>query len=418
MAGIIKRGGAWYATFYLNGKQIRQCTGIPVKGSPGVNAKQAEKLARQAADIAERQAKGECLLSHAVDALRAAARAQGVAGSVPTVREYLATIRQRKQDRSQGNRARSHALFLEFLGRDADMRLDLLTRQHCREFIRWLSEGGKVAVSTVGRHKAIISAALRQAVEEDDFLLKNPMQGLNVRAEYTATAGAAAAAQSLRRVPFTPEELRRLMDEAPAPWCNMVAVSWYCAGLRLSDVCLMRWDAVDMAGGVVRIDAEVKTLQGRVIPISPPFRKRLDAMRARHDAGEDAGSPYLFPAMAAQYEVNQAATVSTRFTSLLRAMGIVSDTIAGAKLGKRHRMSEKSFHSIRHAAVSVLRSNPAFTPDMVRDAVGHNSEAVERGYYSATIEQRARLADALAQAVAPDAHPGDILPPYPRRRMG
>lgn len=337
MAGIYKRGGVWYAQFRINGRIIRQSTGVPIKGQQGVSARQARKLARQAADLAEQQAKGECVLSVALDALRTAARAQGV-GGVPTVREYLATIRERKHDRSQRNRERAHRLFLDFLGKDADMRLDLLTRQHCRKFIRSLAEGGKIAVTTAGRHKAIISAALRQAVLEDDYLLKNPMEGLNVREIYTATAGAAAAAQTMRREPFSPDEMRRLMNEAPAPWCDMVAVSWYRAGLSLSDVALMQWDAVDLAAGEVHLAAEVKTRQERVIPICLAFRTRLEEMRARHDAGVDSASPYLFPAVAAQYEVNKAASISTRFTSLLRAMGIVQDAIGEAKQGKCHRM--------------------------------------------------------------------------------
>lgn len=411
MAGIIKRGNMWYASFRVNGKQVRQKTGILVKGAPGISPKQAEKLARQAADIAERNARGETVLAKAVDALRAAAKAQGVAENVPSVREYLATIRERKQDRSQGNRSRAHALFVEFLGKDADMRLDLLTRQRCREFVQWLAAGGKISVRTAVQHKAYISAALNQAVIEDDYLMKNPMAALNVREVYAATAGAAATVEN-RREPFTPEEMRRLLHEAPAPWCDMVAVSWYCAGLRISDVALMRWDSIDLAAGVVNIAAEVKTQRERIIPICPALRARLESIRARLVACGDGGSAYLFPSMAAQYEVNGAATVSTRFTSILRAMGIIPDTAGQAKQGNRHRQSPKSFHSIRHAVVSILRSNAAFTPDMVRDAVGHSSEKVERGYFTASMQQRARLADALAAAVS-DAPPAPALPPYP-----
>ena len=411
MAGITKRGNMWYAVYKLHGKQIRQRTGIAVKGQPGATPKQAEKLARQAADIMERNAKGETTLSQAVDALRAAAQAQGAGDCVPSVREYLATVRERKQDRSNANRERAHNLFVEFLGKAADMRLDLVTRQQCREFVRWLAAGGRVCMETALRHKSTISAAFNMAVEEDDYLQKNPMRRINVREEYIATAGAAAAV-SLKREPFTPEEMRRLLTEAPAPWCDMVAVSWYCAGLRISDVALMRWDSVDLAAGVVHIAAEVKTQQERVIPICPDFHARLESIRARQVAAGDGDSAFLFPSMAAQYEVNKSTAISGRFTALLRAMGIVTDTMAAAKQGNRHRQSPKSFHSIRHAVVSILRSNAAFTPDMVRDAVGHSSEQVERGYYTGTMKQRARLADALAAAVS-DAPPAPALPPYP-----
>lgn len=45
------------------------------------------------------------------------------------------------------------------------------------------------------------------------------------------------------------------------------------------------------------------------------------------------------------------------------------------------------------------RINACFTADMVRDAVGHESEAVERGYFHATMQQRAAVLSALAAGV-------------------
>lgn len=42
----------------------------------------------------------------------------------------------------------------------------------------------------------------------------------------------------------------------------MVAVSWYTGGLRLSDVCLMRWASIDWAGGYISL-VEKKTRKER-----------------------------------------------------------------------------------------------------------------------------------------------------------
>lgn len=411
MAWIFNRRGTYEARWMMNGKRYRKGTGIKAAGGRGISAKQAAKLAQQAADAMEAAAKGETPLTRAMDALRAVAEAQGVCDNMPSVREYLASIEARKKDRSQGNRARSHALFLQFLGDGADTRLDTITPQVCRKFIQWAAQGGNIARSTVKQYRIYISAAFNQAVNVDDILTKNPMHSVNVREEYAAAAGTNAA-PSTKREPFTPAEIHRLIAEAPAPWCDMVAVSWYCIGLRLSDVCMMKWDAVDMRAGVIYIDKEIKTEQPRALAIPAPLRARLLAIRAAQDAaGERSG--YIFPAMAAQYAVNHSATISTRFTSILRAMGIISDTLGEAKSGRRHRMSSKSFHSIRHSAITVLRNNPAFTPDMVRDAAGHKSEQVERGYYTATMAQRARLADALADAVESPAAPSAGIPAYP-----
>lgn len=91
-------------------------------------------------------------------------------------------------------------------------------------------------------YKRIISAAFNEAVDVDDILMKNPMKRVNVRDEYIAVAGREKT-EPMKRQPFTVEEIHRLIKEMPAPWCDMVAVSWYCMGLRLSDVCLMLLDA-------------------------------------------------------------------------------------------------------------------------------------------------------------------------------
>lgn len=396
------------ARWTVNGKQHRKSTGIKIAGGPGYSAAQAKRMAQQAADSMEQMSTGGIPLNKALNAVRAVAEVQGVAGSVPTVRQYLATIRERKQDRSQNSRARAHAVFEEFLGDDADARIDLITPQRCREFVHWAARTKGVSMSTVKLFRMIISAAFNQAVDVDDILVKNPMHRVNVREEYVSVMGKEESAP-MKRQPFTVEEIHRLIKEMPAPWCDMVAVSWYCMGLRLSDVCLMRWDAVDLDKGTIHIEAEIKTGQPRDIVICDALRQRLERIK-----GEQTGNEtYLFPAMAAQYEVNQSATISTRFTSMLQAMGIIGDPIAEKKKGARHRMSDKSFHSIRHAVVSVLRSNPAFTPDMVRDAVGHSSEAVEQGYYTATMAQRAQLSNALMQAVEHVGNPGAEMPPYP-----
>lgn len=408
MAWIAKRGKVYEARWVVNGKQHRKSTGIKIAGSPGCSAAKAKIMAQQAADSIAQLSTGETPLNKALDAMRAVAEVQGVASNVPTVREYLASIRERRQDRSQKNRARAHAVFVEFLGEDADKRIDLITPQKCREFVRWAASGGKVGSSTIVGYKNILSAAFNQAVEVDDILMKNPMKRVNVREEYVAVAGREKA-EPMKRLPFTVEEIHTLMEKAPAPWCDMVAVSWYCMGLRLSDVCQLKWDAVNFDKGTIHIEAETKTGRPRDIAICDALRQRLESIKSKQAADE----PYVFPAMAAQYEVNKSATISTRFTSILRAMGIIGDPIAEKKEGARHRMSDKSFHSIRHAVVSVLRSNPAFTPDMVRDAVGHSSEAVEQGYYTATMAQRAQLSNALMQAVEHVGNPGAGMPPYP-----
>lgn len=92
--------------------------------------------------------------------------------------------------------------------------------------------------------------------------------------------------------------------------------------------------------------------------------------------------------------------MSTKFTMLVQSFGFDTQTKRGT--GKNCRpFNTKTFHSIRHSVVSILRANPAMTPDMVRSIVGHDSEEVERGYFTADIEAKRGGYSALEDIITP-----------------
>lgn len=45
------------------------------------------------------------------------------------------------------------------------------------------------------------------------------------------------------------------------------------------------------------------------------------------------------------------------------------------------------------------RSNGGFTADVIRETVGHDSEAVEQGYFTCALDLKAKVLDAAADAV-------------------
>ena len=111
------------------------------------------------------------------------------------------------------------------------------------------------------RHKHALGHAFRRAVEIDDLMWKNPMRAVSLPAVASAVCPERGADKQ-KRLPFTLAEIHRLIHELSAPWCDMVAVSWYTGGLRLSDVCLMRWASIDWAGGYISL-VEKKTRKER-----------------------------------------------------------------------------------------------------------------------------------------------------------
>ena len=109
-------------------------------------------------------------------------------------------------------------------------------------------------------------------------------------------------------------------------------------------------------------------------------------------------------------------SVSSEFTALGKAWGFVKDdTEKTARKGKRKNVTQKSFHSFRHSAVSVLRSDKRITQDLSRAIVGHDSEEIERAYYTPDRADVMRGLDVIATSISPAAHESaPIQKPYPR----
>lgn len=388
MAGLIQRYGKWYAVWKNGTQQVQRSTGILVKPE-NMTAKKAEALARQQAEAMEQAAKGNAPMDKLTDAIRGAAEMTGLGGGMPSLRAYLDTFPRMASDASEVNRRRAFTLFLEYMGEKADRRLDLVKVADCEGFCKWALL--KWSRGTVERHKNSIGHAFRRAVEIDDFMRKNPMRAVNLSA-IAGTVCPERGADKQKRYPFTLAEIKKLITELPAPWSDMVAVSWYTGGLRLSDVCLLRWDSIDFDAGHICL-TEKKTKKERYIPLCAALRAVLTARKDITGADE-----YVFPDKAHFYLGGAAGYVSTQFTALLRAFGMVEQK-EEKKEGSRRKFAPKSFHSIRHAFVTWGRSNGGFTADVIRETVGHESEAVEQGYFTCALELKQKVLDAAADAL-------------------
>lgn len=379
------------AVWKQDGCTVKKSTGIRVKEA-GMTPAKAEALARQTAEAMEAAAKGETACSRALNAVRAAAATFGGAAQIASVRDYLAGIPCTGTEHAEINRRRAFKLFLEHLGAAAARGLDTVTPAMCEAFIR--EKLKVVSKGTAEGYKVYLSAAFNRAVKVDAILDRNPWQAVNVsRLAYAVNPE--RGLDKAKRQPFTIAEITTLIHELPAPWCDMVAVSWLACGLRLSDVCRLRWDDINWERGYIYL-VEKKTKKERFLPLTSELADRLEGIRERGASGE-----YVFPAMAHFYNNGCQGYISTQFTALLRAHGIIPADVETIKDGKRHRVSPKSFHSIRHAVVSLLRADGAFSADVVRDAVGHDSEAVERGYFTGTTESRSKVGSFLGAAIRP-----------------
>lgn len=357
-----------------------------------MNAKAAKALARQTAELMEQTAKGGTACHRAMESIRAAAVAFGAASEIPTVKDYLDNFPTTASMKSDAGRRHAFRTFVEFIGGTA-IKLDMVTVEHCREYVRMSLK--EVSRGTTELRKAYLSHAFKTAVIEHSYIDRNPWQAVTVAKEAQAI-NPELGADKQKRLPFTLTEIRRLITEAPEPWRDIVATSYYGYGLRLSDVCLLKWDSINWTKGYISL-TEKKTKKERLIPMPAELASRLMKLRAVAQNEE-----YIFPTFAHYYNSGKASYASTQFTALLRAMGIVTEKPKAKTGDRRHSVSEKSFHSIRHTVVSLLRGDASLSADVIRDAVGHDSEEVERGYFTATMEQRTQVGRKLTDALNSD----------------
>lgn len=375
MAGLVKKRNNWIAVWYENGTQVRRSTRVhvtPTAADGIMTARQLKKLAEQVADTMERLAKGQQTADRAAAAIRA------VAGEppCPTLQEYATQWlawrnSQHGADRSRNNRQNSITSLTRLMPSLAAMRLDAIKPAHADDYVRAALD--EVSAGTVERRLADISAMFNRAVAEG-ILNRNPFRGARVPTWERAGEG------ERRRVPFTEEDLARMLNEFPGEWPDMLRVCLLLGGQRLGDVATLQWSAIDWEHGLVRVHAQ-KTNSPKSKPLLPALRALLEHRRASLGA---AGGPYVFPyaAWRVQAAGGKTSKISNEFAELCRQSGIARKIPSAARGTRAHALTDKTFHSLRTTAVTLLLC-AGVPPELVRWLVGHDDARIEREHYFA-----------------------------------
>lgn len=106
--------------------------------------------------------------------------------------------------------------------------------------------------------------------------------------------------ETIHRRPLTAGELVRLFEAArPDPFLYPLAVCAALTGLRIGDVCCLRWHSFDLRAGFITVRTS-KTGAVVEIPIFAPLREVLEAALA-----DRAESPFVWPEQAHMYQTNR-----------------------------------------------------------------------------------------------------------------
>lgn len=175
-----------------------------------------------------------------------------------------------------------------------------------------------------------------------------------------------------RRREMTLEEIKRVLSACDHEWRGIVLFGLY-SGQRLGDIRSLTWRSVDMQKWDLKL-VTGKTGRRMVIPIVKPLQDYLLSLPS-----EDDPQAPLFPKA---FSAKRVGALSNQFREILVEAGLATPrTHQKVKQGRafKREVSELSFHSLRHSAVTFLKASGA-SDVMAREIVGHDSEAVSRKY--------------------------------------
>jgi integrase len=373
MASVLQRGKkkTWYAVFRdLEGRQLwRKLDAVDRRSAEaGANLLEATAQKRKSAQHL-RKAFTELYQS-----------VYGEAFPTTTVREYSRVwLEQKKHEIASVTHVEYERVALRFcksLGERADRDLADITKAELVRFRNELAAG--LSAGRVNFCVKVLRMFFRSA-HKDGYLLENP-------AQYLETVRNRADG---RRRPLAIDEIRSVLAIANAEWQSLIRLGLY-TGQRLMDLALLTWSGVDLERGEIRLTTS-KTGRRLVIPMAEPLREHLVALAG----GDDPDAPLHPRAFAAVKKDGRSNNVSNQFVELLAQAGLrETQTHKSRKIGRgaRRQASALSFHSLRHAAVSLLK-DAGIPQAVVMELVGHNSTAMSARYTHVG-------AEALKKAVA------------------
>lgn len=373
MAGIIKRNNKWVAVLRtLDGREVRKTTGIEILPKvllPGTNKRsimiQNEARARLVAEEMEQGIRNGVVDNNRIKAIAggdiaALSKGRGSLGVDTYLHDWLQSREGKRGAHDRDKKAVEQ--FLEYLGERKSMALSAVNRDTAKSFAE--RELERVSSGTVSRYVETLSCAFNRAIEKE-LIDRNPFKGARLDKRNQP--------DKQERGAFSAEEVKMMVETFPDEWPDMILVCLYTGGQRLGDVATLKWEQINLDGGLIAMTTE-KTKRRMNKPMISPLKDIL-TRRLEWQVNE-----FVFPLAAMKHAQagGKSSKLSLEFTGLLRSHGLIAPK-SKEKEGSRRQLSEKSFHSLRATAVTMLRL-AGVPADLCRFIVGHDSEEIERVY--------------------------------------
>lgn len=306
--GVVRK--AWYAQYKVNGKWCVSKLETPMRGSKipktlsgtGDVAFEKSRLLAQAEfeALMEQQGRKNCEIYSAQKVI------EGITG------ERLDLEKTAKVVKAVQNSERMRVDCLEHIWRQSNQRargevwdksvswmfrlfvesIDCtyvyeVTPEMVANFYRKIRS--QYAWNTVTRIMRLIGRSFSDLIPND---ADNPFRSIKVVPDKNTQ-------RTIHRKPLSEDELKLLFDEASKdPLLYDITVTTACTGMRIGDVCNLKWASIDLIDGFIDVQTR-KTGQEVTLPIFPKLREILETQLIKKEDDE-----YVFPDAAALYRDN------------------------------------------------------------------------------------------------------------------
>lgn len=256
--------------------------------------------------------------------------------------------------------------WLAFLTQTADKPLEMTNQAHAIAYRDRLAHEG-LSPRTINHSIKLLRGVYNSAVEQG-YISRNPFVGIASLREDDYES---------RRLPFTKEEVARLIANAKGDWKGLLVLA-ATTGLRLMDASRVRWGNLDFDTNVLRIKIS-KTGATLALPIHSSFIAWLRKQQ------RGIGAAPVFPSLAHKSGAGKSG-LSMAFKRLMERANVSPGVARQAVNGKRGRTtSQKSFHSLRHFAATQLAA-AGVRAEIARQITGHIDVDTHANYVNADLD--------------------------------
>ncbi len=245
-------------------------------------------------------------------------------------------------------------------------------------------KAAKLAASTFNQHKNFLKLLWKVLLPHK----LNPWK----RIESRKLNPLAARKQALSSSQF--ENLLASVENEPNYHDLFVLLAW--TGLRLVDVVMMKYSAVDFRENVLTIaPKKTERRQGKIVHI-PIFPAALEVLNSRQSEKVLDPTSLVFPELAEIYQCDRSA-ISKKITKAFNRAGM--DT-KKAQANRKRKQVIYGAHSLRHFFVTVATA--AGMPDaMIKSITGHGTDSMLSHYQHIGKDLAADLSKRIGGTQAP-----------------